>query len=207
MNAADRDKINAKANGQQPEKGSVVANKPLIKKPFKKKLLEAITHDDKESITDYLIFSVLLPNLLDTASDVLHSMTDSIIYGIGESGSRGRNKRNYASRVDHVSYSQPQATTVSYNTTYGRIDTDEVVFRTKYDAQKVLDSLRNDIEMYDKAFVYAFKEQAEVEPQYIAPIDHDYGWTDLSPGVAKVMSTRDGYILKLPKPIPINKRR
>lgn len=189
---------------QQPAKESVVANKPLIKKSFKKKLAEAVTHDTKESIFDYLIFSVVVPNLMDLGADILHSATDSIIYGIGDSrrSSRIASSRG-SSRVDNVSYSRPSATVTPYNT-YGRIELDEIIYRTKVDAERALRMLRDDIEMYDKTTVCALKEASGVEPQYIAPIDHDYGWTDL--GNARVQSTRDGYILVLPSPIRIGRK-
>lgn len=188
---------------QQPAKSPVVANAPKIKKSFRKKLREALTHDDKESIGDYLIFSVLLPNLLDTASDILHNATDSIIYGIGETSSRSKRRGAAYNKVDNVSYSRPSASTTLYNS-YGKIDIDEVNFRTKVDADRVLLTLRNDIEMYNHATVCAFKEEAGVEPQYIAPIDHDYGWYNLDG--ARPQSTRDGYILVMPKPVPIRRK-
>lgn len=180
---------------ERPTKAPVVANNTRVKKTLGKKFKEAFTHDDVESVGDYLIFSVLIPAVKDMVSDFVRNATDIFLYGSGGGRtSKGSGKKEY-NKVDKVSYVRSGGR--DYNNC-GRVDIDEVVFTTRVDAVNVLAGLRSDIEDYGTATVGSFKELAGIDVEIT---DHNYGWTNLDN--ARVGSARGGYVLVLPKTVYI----
>lgn len=177
---------------ERPTKAPVVANNTKVKKTLGKKFKEAFTHDDVESVGDYLLFSVLVPAVKDMVSDFVRNATDIFLYGSG-GGRTSKGKTNY-SKIDKVSY------TKSGNRDYnrGRVDIGEVIFTTRVDAVNVLASLRSDIEDYGCATVGGFKEAAGIDVEIT---DHNYGWTNLDN--ARPAASRGGYVLVMPNPVYI----
>ena len=76
---------------------------------------------------------------------------------------------------------------------------EEVVFETLEDAEQVLEHLQNVIDTYAHASVADFYDLAGV-------VHFDFPATKLgwgSSASAKIVQTRDGYVIKLPDPLPI----
>lgn len=178
---------------ERPTKAPVVANNTKVKKTLGKKFKEAFTHDDVESVGDYLLFSVLVPAVKDMVSDFVRNATDIFLYGSGGGRTSKGGKTNY-SKIDKVSYTK--SGTRDYNR--GRVDIGEVIFTTRVDAVNVLASLRSDIEDYGCATVGGFKEAAGIDVEIT---DHNYGWTNLDN--ARPAASRGGYILVMPNPVYI----
>lgn len=176
---------------ERASKAPVVVNDTKVKKTLGKKFKEAFTHDDVESVGDYLIFSVLVPAVKDMVSDFVRNATDIFLYGSGGGRTSNGGKKNY-NKVDKVSY-QRSGSNRDYNNC-GKVDIDEVVFATRVDAVNVLASLRGDIEDYGCATVGGFKEAAGIDVEIT---DHNYGWTNLDN--ARPAASRGGYKLIMPK--------
>ena len=75
-----------------------------------------------------------------------------------------------------------------------------VVFESREEAEAVLDGLLENIRNYAYTSVADFYDLADVNR--CAYLDNKHGWTNLDK--AKVVRLRDGYILNLPTPIPID---
>lgn len=179
---------------ERPTKAPVVANNTKVKKTLGKKFKEAFTHDDVESVGDYLLFSVLVPAVKDMVSDFVRNATDIFLYGSGGGRTSKGGKTNY-NKVDKVSYQKSGSR--DYNNC-GRVDIGEVIFTTRVDAVNVLASLRSDIEDYGCATVGGFKEAAGIDVEIT---DHNYGWTNLDN--ARPAASRGGYVLVMPNPVYI----
>jgi hypothetical protein len=104
-----------------------------------------------------------------------------------------------------------QVATVSYRDYYERDrredysrsdypDFEDIVFEDRGDAEYILDQLRDVLQRYRVARVSDMFELARQASPYTA---NRYGWTDLS--MARVMPTRGGYMIKMPKAIPIDR--
>lgn len=76
---------------------------------------------------------------------------------------------------------------------------DALVFESRGDAEQVLDSLDEIIETYGAASVADLCELASLRSSFS---DTRFGWTNLDSAV--VIRGRYGYLLKLPKAMPLN---
>lgn len=76
---------------------------------------------------------------------------------------------------------------------------ENITLASRADAEEVLDSMNEMLDLYDIVSVADLYDLVGIEGQHT---DNNYGWTDLSR--ATVVRTSDGYLLKLPKPSPIN---
>ena len=78
-------------------------------------------------------------------------------------------------------------------------DYDDIIFDNRGDAEAVLSSMEDVIDQYGVVSIADLFDLAEVSNSNYAM--NNYGWTDLR--TANVVRVRDGYILKLPRALPI----
>ena len=120
----------------------------------------------------------------------------------GDSGRIGgsRSKRDGRSRLtywddrrdDRREYGRPRAA--------AGFEYDDIIFETRGDAELVLDQLESAIANYGIASVADLYDLAGITCRnYTA---NRYGWTDIQS--AKVIRTREGYTLQLPRTVQIN---
>lgn len=79
-------------------------------------------------------------------------------------------------------------------------DYDDILFDTRGDAEAVLDSMNDIISQYGMVSVSDFYDLANVANDNYTM--NRYGWTNIAGATA--VRVRDGYILKLPRAIPLN---
>lgn len=181
---------------ERPRVEKVVTGNVSVKqkKGFGKFL--SIFFGDEEEIGDiknHIVGDLVVPTIKDILLDSLAAL-------LGVSGRRYSSSRR--SSVDRVSYgkfyddsrSRPVAARTS-----AMFNTDDVSFAEKGDAEYVLDRLFELLERYGVVRVTDFYDLAGVSVDYTAG---KYGWNSLRN--AKVMRTRDGYIIDLPRAMPID---
>lgn len=150
--------------------------------------------DDIHNVKEYLVKDMLVP----TIKKAILGALDMILNG---------DSRTYAKRADEpkVSYrqfyddprddyrrnEQPQASK--------RFDYDTIKFEYRGDAEMALAQLRDIIREYKLATVQDFYEIARLDIPYTA---NRYGWTNLDN--AYIDRRGGGYIIKLPKAVPID---
>src|SRR5690606_6792083 len=78
-------------------------------------------------------------------------------------------------------------------------DFDEIILASRGEAEMVLDQLSEAIENYDTATVSDLYALVGITGAFT---DDKYGWTNLAE--ASVSSVRDGFLLNLPKPVPLD---
>ena len=106
---------------------------------------------------------------------------------------RDRSKVSYQKYYDSgkKDYTAPKSRT-SY-------EYDELLFETRGDAESVLDAMNEIIAQYEVVSVADLYDLANVSNDNYAA--NKYGWTDIAG--CRAVRVRDGYILKLPKPMPL----
>ncbi len=175
-----------------------------IVKPKKKggiqKLADIFISEDISNVKSYILLDVLIPAIKKAIFDIVTNGIDMILYG--ETG-RTRNKSSIASKVSYQRYyDRTDEQKRDYRTLSLRnaFDYDELIFPTRGDAEAVLDAMNEIISQYGVVSVMDLYDLANVSTDnYTA---NKYGWTNISG--CKPIRVRDGYVLNLPKALPIN---
>ena len=123
-------------------------------------------------------------------------------YWIEKHGEAGRSKRNNgAPKVSYRNYYDQSSDRVRAGSTRrSGIDYDDIVFDTRGDAESVLDAMHDIIAQYGTVSVADLYDLARVPNDNFTM--NRYGWTNLNG--AQPVRVRDGYILKLPRVVPLN---
>lgn len=177
-----------------------VGNVKVRKKSGAKKLTDVFISEDAANVKSYIFMDVLVPAIKKAISDIVTDGIDMILYG----EARGRDKkRGGSSKVSYVSYnkySDPRDDRRYVSSeSRGRFDYDELIFESRGQAEAVLNQMFDVIEQYAVVSVLDLYDMVEMTAPHTA---NKYGWTNLRN--AEVMRVRDGYVIKLPKPFPID---
>jgi hypothetical protein len=197
----------------EPKRVEQVTTSEVIsqKKTLGRRFRETFIAGDSKSILNYVILDVLVPQAKDMIVEAFHQGLERMIYGESRpsrsrpgirSGStpghinyanrytsRGNNPIGRADREDH---SGPTASVRSHNF-------DDILLATRVEAETVLDrmyDLLRDYEMASVADLYSLIGWSS------SHVDQKWGWTDLKG--ATPMRTRNGYLLNLPTPLPLD---
>ena len=199
-------KTDAKAITEKPpEVKPVVQGKVTAKKtPAAKRLRESLGLEETRTVGDYLVWDVLLPAAKETIADVVKKGIDVFLYGGASAPERNRKgSRSHVSYDGYYSKNRGDYREERSRRRYmGRAGADirEFVFDDRRDADMVLSELCEIIDTYGFAKLSDFYSLVgETERNFT---DHGYGWDAL--GSASVERVRDGWVLDLPRPIPLN---
>lgn len=179
---------------------SVVSGQAKTKKKSDiQKLTDIFVSEDVSNVKSYILMDVLVPAVKKAISDIVTNGIDMILYG-----ENGRSKKSTsASKVSYRSYyDRENDTRRDYRASAARnvFEYDDILFETRGDAESVLDAMNDIISQYGRVSVADLYDLANVQTSnYTA---NKYGWTDIFG--CRPSRVRDGYILKLPRPIPLN---
>lgn len=173
----------------------VTGNVSVKKKNDIQKFAETFVKEDLHTVESYIWTEVLLPAFKAVISDSVNMM----LYG-ETSGNRKTNNK----RVSQVSYSsyydRPNDRRESnYVRSASRYIFDDLKFEDRGDADEVLSTLDDLLNRYPSVSIADLNELVGITGRYT---DNKYGWTDISQ--AYIERTRDGYILRMPKAIPLD---
>lgn len=168
------------------------------KKSGLRKLTDTFISEDAPDVKSYVVKDVVVPNVKKIIWEVLTGGLDIVLNG--KNGSY-RNNRTNANRVSYRDYNNDykprQADTSSRNK--GGYSCDDFIFGSRGEAEEVLSQLIEMLAEYDTpvsvAELYALVGESHNHT------DWKYGWRDLSS--AYVIRCTDGYMIKLPRPVPI----
>lgn len=183
-----------------PEKKleKVVQGKVTTKKKSEvSKLADIFVPGDVANVKSYVIMDVLVPAVKKAISDIVTNGIDMILYG-----ESGRTRKN--GPASKVSYSQ------YYDRDRVRRDRGPVAPRANYsyndilldnrgEAEEVLARMDELVATYGMVSVADLNDLVGITGNYT---DNNYGWTNIKS--AYVQRVRDGYLLKLPRAIPID---
>ncbi len=149
--------------------------------------------EDVSSVKSYILFDVIVPLIKKALSDTL----DAVLYP----GGGDRNKTSTASKVSYRNYYDrenerrdyiPSKTKTGYNY-------DDIILDNRGEAEDVLLRMDELISTYGLVSVADLYDLVGISGNYT---DNKYGWTDIRS--SSVIRVRDGYMLKLPKALPLN---
>lgn len=179
------------------EKVEMTGSVKTKKKGEIRKFADIFVAEDISTVRQYIVMDVLVPAAKKAISDIVTNGIDMILYGeAGRSQRRsGGSKINYGGYFDRPS--EPKRAGSANRRGF---DYDEIIFDSRGDAERVLDEMDAVIEKYGSISVADLYDMADVSNTNHT--SNKYGWTDIH--TAKAVRVRDGYVLNLPKPMPID---
>ena len=166
------------------------------KKNEMSKLGDIFISEDASKVKSYILMDVLVPTIKKAISDIVKNGVDMILYGeVGQS-----KKRTYASTVSYRDYYDNGSRSVSRfdDSSRSRVRAgysfDDVILETRGEAEEVLSSMDELIEMYGYVSVADMYDLVGISCEYT---DNKYGWKNIR--TAEPVRVRDGYMLKLPR--------
>lgn len=185
----------------QPEKkvGKVISGSAKSKKRGEmQKFADVFISEDVSNVKSYILMDVLVPAIKKAISDIVTNGIDMILYGETGRTRKGANatKVSYGKFYDREADRRRDYHVPSRN----GYDYDDIIFETRGDAESVLDAMNDIISQYGVVSVGDLYDLADVSTDNYNV--NKYGWTDISG--CKPVRVRDGYILKLPKALPLN---
>lgn len=198
MNDLPSNSHKSKEQKREPDKrlAPVVNKEVRIEKPSAfKKVVSSFVKADAKTIRDYIVDDFIIPNIKKGILEVINM----IFYNTPNSQrSQGWNspKISYGGFVNGSPQSNSQKANVRRNRGF---DFDKIVFVSRGDAEKVLDSMCGAIKQYGAVSVLDLYDLANISVDVFTA--DKYGWKDLSS--ADVVRDMDGYRLKLPDVTPI----
>ncbi len=167
----------------------------IVKKTRATKFKDVFIAKDIKSVFAYIGTDILVPAMKKLIVDSVKNGVDLMVNGDVRRSQSG--DRFSSGNISRIAYDRSYRSDRDYSydsrirTGY---DFDDIEFRDRADAEKVLDSMDDAIERYRQVSVADFYEFANLPSNHT---DFKYGWTDLRS--AKIIPTRDGYVIKLPK--------
>lgn len=194
---SNRSKEEAKAAETHKVEKVVTGPVTTRKKSSFDKLKSEFISDDAKNIKSYVFGEVLIPAIKKAISDIVTDGIDILLYGESRKGSR----RSTADRVSYrsyydTSYSRPSDRLVAPNRGYSY---DDVILHTRGEAEDVLARMDELMDTYGLVRVADFYDLVGVSGNYT---DNKYGWTNIRN--AEIVRVRDGYMIKMPRAVPID---
>ena len=161
-----------------------------------RKLADIFISEDIANVKSYVLMDVLVPAIKKAISDIVTNGIDMILYG-----ETGRNrKQSPASKISYGGFYDKPSERRNYSRARSALDYDDILFDNRGDAEAVLSALEDIISQFNVASVGDLYDLAQISTNNYTV--NKYGWTDLH--TASVVRVRDGYMLKLPKALPID---
>ncbi len=164
-----------------------------------RKFADIFISEDIANVKEYIFMDVLVPAIKKAIYDIVTNGIDMFLYG-----NTGRSKGNSATHS--VSYGKyyEQKNGGGYRGSENvrakdSFSYDDIVFDNRGEAEAVKQQLKDIVARYGMATVNDLYEMTPLTPPYTAA---KYGWVDVSN--VEVIRVRDGYVLKLPKAMPID---
>lgn len=201
MERSDYKSNSNKSKAQEAEERKVekVVKGPVVtrKKNGFDKLKNEIISEDAKNIKSYVLGDVLIPAIKKAISDIVTNGIEILLYG----ESRGRSGRSNADRVSYRSYydgysSRPSERMVARTTSYSY---DDIILASRGEAEDVLARMDELMETYGLVRVADLYDLVGITGNYT---DNKYGWTNIRN--AEIVRVRDGYMIKMPRALPID---
>lgn len=187
----------------EKRKEPVVKGKVKTKQNKTRSFLNQFISEDISNIKSYIFMDVLIPAAKKAISNAVSDGVDMLLYG-EDGGSRRRRKSDRESYRSYYDDRDRERRRRRDDDDYERrssrrFDCDELVFDTRSDAEAVRDAILDDMRDYGLITVAGLYDLADKTAPATA---NKYGWMGIR--YVEIKRVRDGYILQLPKPMPID---
>lgn len=190
------EQTNSSAERKPVEK--VVSGSVKVKKNEMRKLADIFISEDVKNVKSYVLMDVLVPTIKKAIVDIVTDGINMVFFG----GTGSRRSNTNASYVSYRSYSDRNRDDRRYsdNRTRNGYSYNDITLDNRGEADEVLRRMDELIDEYQVVSVADLYDLVGVSSEYT---DNKYGWTNLQN--ASVERVRDGYRLKLPKALPIER--
>lgn len=167
------------------------------KKGELRKFADVFISEDVDKVKSYILIDVLIPAVKKAISDIVTNGIDMALYG--ETGHTKKNSQG--SKVSYRSYYDKRDERRDYGSSRTRTgySYDDIILDNRGEAEDVLSKMDELISTYDFASVADLYDLVGITGNYT---DNKYGWIDIRS--ASVVRVREGYMLKLPRALPLN---
>lgn len=193
---AHRERMKESDKAEKPIKKVVRGNVKTKKKSDLYRLADVFIAEDVRSVKAYALMEVIIPAVKKALYDVICDSTGMIL---GE-GKRDTRRWGNSSYVSYRSYSDDRSRRRTDETRYNtNFDREDIVYESKAEAEAVLERMDACLDQYGVVKVADMYDAAGLTAPFTA---NKYGWTSLRN--AETVRVRDGYIIKLPKAMPLD---
>lgn len=173
----------------------ISGNARAKKKSEFSKFADVFVSEDAGNVKSYILMEVLVPAVKKAISDIVTNGIDMLLYG-----ETGVHKRNGASsKVSYRSYYDRSNRGASSSRTRNGYSYDDIILDNRGEAEEVLSRMDEIVATYGTVSVADLYDLVGITGAYT---DNKYGWTDIRS--ASVVRVRDGYMIKLPRALPLN---
>jgi hypothetical protein len=186
-------------NTNLPEKRAekVVRGKVKTKTNNARKFTDIFISEDAANVKNYIIMDVIVPSIKKALYDLIVGTLDMSLYG-------GRGNGGKRPTADKISYRDYNNVSRRDERSYGSTRTasgysyDDIVVETRGEAESVLTRMDEIMEEYEQVRVADLYDLVGISGDYT---DNKYGWTNIRN--ARVVRTRDGYKIEMPRAIAL----
>lgn len=165
-----------------------------------RKLMDMFISEDAANIKTYIVMDVLVPSIKKAISDIVTDGVSMLLFG----GKGSRNNDRIAAGAPKVSYRNYYDDGRDRRDGYSarvRFDYADISFPSRGAAESALSQMIEILDRYPFVTVADLYEMAGLERE-CPHTANKYGWTKLN--TADVVRVSDGYVIKLPKAMPID---
>lgn len=174
-----------------------VASGVVKKKSEARKIADMFISDDASNIKSLLLTDVIIPRITQLICDGVQYTCDVLFKGRRDAGSSGSYRTSYTS---YSSFSDNRTSRFANESPgISRFDHDDIMFRTKTDAEAVLTQMEEVIARYGFVRVADMYDMAGLPHPFTS---NKFGWMSLR--YAEVRRAGGGWIIKLPAATPID---
>ena len=185
---------------KQVTSGEVRERKRSVRRQFQ----EAFVIGDMRTAVEYMLFDIALPSIREAIVDTLQNGVEKLFMGEGRRGAATPPQTGGRGYVNYTDFARgggimsgPQRAMSRANR--ARHNFNEYVLESRAEADEIIDNMYEVITQYGNVSVANLYELLGVATNHT---DHKWGWTGL-PG-AGVRRVRNGWLLDLPNPHPID---
>ena len=178
----------------------VVKGPVKTKKNEVRKFADIFISEDIASVKSYIFMDVLVPAIKKAIYDIVTNGIDMFLYGgtgKGKNSSSG-SKVSYSRYYEQKNSNGGGGYKGSENNRARGFEYDDIVFDNRGEAEAVKQQMQATIARYGVVTVADLYDMVDLTAPYTS---QKYGWMDVSN--AEATRTRDGYVLKLPRAVPI----
>ena len=192
---------NVAPNPTEKRVQKVVKDPAKTKKNEIRKIADIFISEDVANVKSYIFMDVLVPAIKKAIYDIVTNGIDMFLYGgtgKNKAGSGSTSKVSYRSYYDQKNNNNGYRGSENAQPRNG-FEYDDIEFSNRGEAEAALQQMRDAIGRYGIVTVADLYDMAGLTAPYTS---QKYGWMSVN-GV-NVVRTRDGYILKLPRAVPID---
>ena len=193
-----KSKEEQKASSEKKIEKVVQGEVKTKKKSEIQKLGSIFISEDVNNVKDYILMDVLVPSIKNAIYELVTGSLDMIFFN----GQGNLKKKSQSSTVSYSRYyDQKRDTDRGYSGTRTATgyDYNDIILETRGEAEDVLDRMSELIDTYGQVTVADLYDLVGITGNYT---DNKYGWVNIRN--AEPIRVRNGYLLKLPKAIPVD---